>query len=70
MSFCYVCSGRVQESFSIFFDLKHEYWVFPVAARLEFSLRRAAWNHFPTKRNHLRVQLLDAITSQIEETSQ
>jgi len=63
------CSDQVQESFSIFFDLKHEYWVFHVASS-SIQLAAWAWNHFPTKRNHLRVQLLDAIKSQIEETLQ
>jgi uncharacterized protein YjbJ (UPF0337 family) len=61
MSFCYICSERVQESFSIFFDIKHEYSVFHIA-RLDWACG-VTWNHFPTKRNHLRVQLLDAITS-------
>jgi hypothetical protein len=39
-------------------------------ARGSIQLAASTWNHFPTKRNHLRVQLLDAITTQIEETSQ
>ena len=69
MAFCYVCSGRVQESFSTFVDLKYEYWI--VSGGRELILLAASeWNHFPLKRNHRRVQLLDAITSQIEETSQ
>jgi uncharacterized protein YjbJ (UPF0337 family) len=65
MSFCCVCSELVQESFSIFFDFKHKYWVFISRAARCGSVRLAvwAWNHFPTKRNHLRIQLLDAITS-------
>ena len=37
---------------------------------LLIQLAAWAWNHFPTKRNHLRVQLLEAIPSQIEERSQ
>jgi uncharacterized protein YjbJ (UPF0337 family) len=65
MSFCYVCSELVHPSFSIFFDFKHEYSVFiSRAARCgSFSACGVAWNHFPTKRNHLRVQLLDGIKS-------
>jgi hypothetical protein len=47
MAFCYVCSGQVEESFSIFFELKHEYWIFldPCGS---IQVCGAAWNHFPT----------------------
>jgi hypothetical protein len=46
-----------------------KYWIIS-EARGSIQLAASTWNHFPTKRNHLRVQLLDAITTQIEETSQ
>jgi hypothetical protein len=69
MSFCYVCSGRVQDTFSIFVDPQHDYWIIS-GARGSVQLAALTWNHFPAKRNHLRLQLFDAITSQIEETSQ